>query len=277
MDLFEKVKFILLHFDKVILLTIYFEYVALLDTSSPLLQFQRFRGKINIQRPRKPHYDRALFNAVTRPEYVQPTVTELCSTKHATNTNNVGHVREKNPYEKIIAKEVVNWFTNSQMVAIFHVNAISADDMFNVRVQLFKQNMHLKVYSKHIMSEALLGTKFESVLPLFNSSNGIVFSPEPNLHKLLKTVKKIPQMMLLAGIVEDRLMSKTQLQTYADLPSLDIVRAQFAAVLQNAGGNSLVTLLQANQTVLAGALDSHVSQQTNQQSSNDTDKSEEST
>lgn len=232
-----------------------------MDTSSPFLQFQRFRGKINIQRPRKPHYDRALFNAVTKPVYVQPKVTELCSLKHVTAAQKADRI--KNPYEGIIAKEVANWFNNSKMVAIFHVNSISADDMFKVRVQLFKQNMHLKVYSKHVMSQALLGTKFETILPLFDSNNGIVFSPEQNLPKLLKTVKKVPQMMLLAGIVEDRLMSKTQLQTYADLPSLDIVRAQFAAILQNAGGSSLVTLLQANQSALATTLDAHFSSQVN--------------
>lgn len=194
--------------------------------------------------------------------YVQPSVTELCSQRQATpEAKKVNTARVNNPYEKIIAKEVANWFNSSKMVAIFHVNSISADDMFNVRVQLYKQNMHLKVYSKYVMSQALLGTKFESVLPLFDSSNGIVFSPDQNLTKLLKTVKKIPQMMLLAGIVEGRLMSKTELQNFADLPSLDIVRAQFAAILQNAGGNSLVTLLQANQSALAAALDARASQQ----------------
>lgn len=257
-----------------------FKIVALLDTSSPLLQFQRFRGKINIQRPRQPHYKRALFNAVTTPVYAQPSVTELCSSKHATNAKKVAKVRADNPYERIIAREVTNWFNSSKMVAIFHVNSISADDLFNVRVQLFKQNMHLKAYSKHIMGQALLGTQFESVLPLFDSNNNIVFSPDQNLVKLLKTVKKIPQMLLLAGIVEGRLMSKTQLQDYASLPSLDIARAQFAAVLQNAGGNSLVTLLQANQTALAAALDTHSTQQTTQPAADTTDettKTEEST
>lgn len=205
-------------------------------------------------------------------------MTELCSLKQSTATKKVETVRVKNPYEQIIAKEVVNWFNNSKMVAIFHVNSISADDMFNVRVQLFKQNMHFKVYSKHVMSQALLGTKYESVLPLFDSNNGIVFSPEQNLSKLLKTVKKNSQMMLLAGIVEGQLMSKSQLHDFAALPSLDIVRAQFAAVLQNAGGNSLVTLLQANQIALAAALDTHSSQQTQQLTQNeDSDKPIEST
>lgn len=129
--------------------------------------------------------------------------------------------------------------------------------MFTTQVQLFKQNMHLKAYSKSIINLALLGTKFESVLPLFNSSNRIVFSSEPNTKKLLKIAKKIPQMVVLAGIVEGRLLSRTELTKYADLPPLDVVRSHLASTLQQAGGSSLVTLLQANQSQLAASLDAY--------------------
>lgn len=239
-------------------------YSALLDTSVPLLQFQRFRGKINIQRPRKPHYDRALFNAVTKPVYNRPSVTEQCSSKH--NQLAVASVpstqvkRIENPYEQIIAKEVKNWFNNSKMIVIFHVNSISSEEMFNARVQLFKQNIHMKAYNKKVMSQALVGTQYETILPLFDSRNGIVFSPEQNLKKMFKIVKKVPQIMILAGIVEGRLLSKTDLVKYSELPSLDIARAQLASTLQQAAGSSLVTLLQANQTQLTAALDAYASQ-----------------
>lgn len=111
------------------------------------------------------------------------------------------------------------------------------------------------------MREALQGTKFESTLPLFNSKNCIVFSPEENLNKLQKIVRKVPQIVLLAGIVQGRLMSKTEMVNYAALPSLDVARAQLAAILQSAGGNSLVTLLEANQKQLAAALDNYAGQQ----------------
>lgn len=41
----------------------------LLQTNLPSLVSKRFRGKINIQRPRAPHYERARVLAVTQPAY----------------------------------------------------------------------------------------------------------------------------------------------------------------------------------------------------------------
>lgn len=232
-----------------------FSLAVLLEIQSPVLQFKRFRGKINIQRPRKPHYDRALFNAVTKPVYPRSKLTEECFQWHQKAA--VIRTDKVNPYEQIIAKEAANWFAHSKFVAIFHVNSILADDMFKARVSLFKQNMHVKVYGRSILQQALGDTKFKAILPLFEAKNCIVFSPDQKLQQLLKIVKKIPQLTLLAGIVENRLLSKTELTNFAALPTIDVARAQLVAVLQNAGGNNIVNSLQTHQTNLCQALDAY--------------------
>lgn len=231
-----------------------------MEITSPALQFKRFRGKINIQRPRQPHYERALVNAVTTPIFAKPTVTQKCFNWHQQEA--VIQKRIENPYEKLIAKEVANWFDQCKMVAIFHVNSISADEMFKARVAFHKQNMHLKAYGKAIIREAIAGTRYDAILPLFESKNCVVFSPEQKLPQLLKICKKIPQLMLLAGIVEQRLMSKTELSNFATMPSLEMARAQLVAVLQQAGGNNVVSSLQTHQTNLCGSLDAYVMQET---------------
>lgn len=194
------------------------------------------------------------------PVLAQPTVTQKCFNWQQQEA--VIHKRIENPYEKIIAKEVSNWFSHSKMVAFFHVNSISAEEMFKARVAFHKQNMHLKVYGKSIIREAIAGTRYEAVLPLFESKNCVIFSPEQKLPQLLKICKKIPQLMLLAGIVEQRLMSKTELTNFAAMPSLEMARAQLVAVLQQAGGNNVVSSLQAHQTNLCGSLDAYVTQET---------------
>lgn len=237
---------------------------VLLEITSPALQFKRFRGKINIQRPQKPHYDRALVNAVTTPVFARPTVTQKCFNRQQQEA--VIQKRIENPYEKIIAKEVANWFAHSKMVAIFHVNSISADEMFKARVAFHKQNMHLKIYGKSIIRQAIADTRYDAILPLFESKNCVIFSPEQKLPQLLKICKKIPQLMLLAGIVEQRLMSKTELSNFAAMPSLEMARAQLVAVLQQAGGNNVVSSLQAHQTNLCGSLDAYVTQETEEKS-----------
>lgn len=233
----------------------------MLDVPSPLLQFKRFRGKINIQRPRAPHYERALFNAVTKPVYEQPTLTEQCAARHAAPKSATVDTRKvvENPYERIIAKEVSNWFAHSQLVAVYHINSISSEDMFKARVQFFKQNMHLKAYSKDIMKRALTDSQYANLLPLFDAKNCVVFAPEQKLTQLLRISKRIPQMVLLAGVVEQRLMSRNQLQEFSALPSLDVARAQLVGVMQQAAGNQIVQHLQAHQTQLCAALDAYAS------------------
>lgn len=236
------------------------KHAALLNVPSPLLQFKRFRGKINIQRPRAPHYERALFNAVTNPVYKQPKLTEQCAVRHeAPAASRRTDAVVQNPYERIIAREVTNWFAHSKLVAVFHINSISEDDMFKARVQFFKQNMHLKSYSKGIMKLALADSQYANLMPLFDAKYCVVFSPEQKLSQLLRISKRIPQMVLLTGIVEQRLMSRNQLQEFAALPTLDVARAQLVGVLQQAAGNQIVQHLQAHQTQLCAALDAYAS------------------
>lgn len=215
-----------------------------------------FRGKINIQRPRPPHYDRALFNAVTEPIVPQPTITQECYQKRLEKQFVGASVKQINPYEVIIAKEVINWLQHSKLVAIFHINSINSDDIFKVKVAFHKENMHLKSYGMTIMEKAMIGNQYEPLLPLFSSKNCIVFSEEAKIGQLLKIVKKTPQLILLAGVVENRLLSKNELVDLSKLPNLTTARAQFVGVL-NSVGAGLVSNLQAHQSNLCNLLDLH--------------------
>lgn len=231
-----------------------------MDIKTPIIQFKRFRGKINIQRPQLPHYDRALFNAVTNPVIPLPKVTEICYENRL--QGKVAKETVDHPYERIIGKEVFNWLTHSKVVGIFHVNSITAEELFKVRVAFHKKNMHYKVYGKSIIRKAVANTKYEAMLPLFESNNGVVFSPEPQVAEMLKIIKKVPQLILMAAIVEDRLMSKSEVVNYVSLPSLQIARSQLVGVLNTAAG-SLVNNLQAHQTNLCYSLDAYAQQSNN--------------
>lgn len=164
--------------------------------------------------------------------------------------------KQENPYNKIIAKEVLNWFNHSKMTAIFHMNSIHSDDIFSARVALHRQNMQLKDYGKKIIQMAVGGTKFEAVIPLFDSNHCIVFSSTEQVSKLLKLTKKFPQMVLMAGIVQNRLMSRNELVQYANLPDLTTARAQLVATM-NMAGSKIVEDLEAHSKNLVNILDVH--------------------
>jgi hypothetical protein len=62
---------------------------------------------------------------------------------------------------------------------------------------LKKQNMHLKQYGRKVVTMALEETKYEPVLTLFASRNFMVFSEEPQVLKLQKLNRRMPQFVLM--------------------------------------------------------------------------------
>ena len=171
----------------------------------------------------------------------------------------------ESPYDKIIAKEVRNWLDHSQMVGFFHINPINADDHFKARVAFHKNNMQLKQYGRQIMFQALLNSKYEELLPLFASKTCMVFSPESKkVAQMLKIVKKVPQMHLICGIVENRLLSKNEFLDYSKMSDITTARSQLVGVL-NMASSQLVQNLESHQNNLVNVLDAHV--RVNQKSS----------
>lgn len=170
-----------------------------------------------------------------------------------------------NPYEQILAKEVRNWFDHSQMVGIVHINPINGEDYFKAAVAFHKNGMKIKKYGNSLLKLAIKDTKYECLADLNENrffSTGFVFSTEHNkVNTMLKVLKKIPQMEILCGIVEGRLLSKNEFVDYAKMPDIQIVRSQLANTLNLAGSN-LVQCLQSHQSNLVNILDAHARENT---------------
>lgn len=219
------------------------------------MQSKRFRGKINIQKPRPPHYERAVFNAVTQPIYNFKTVVEVCREKQEQKRAMTKIEREPHPYEILLARELREAFDTSEMILICHKNSIKGLDYFRFKVALHKKNVKVKVNGAQVRKTALKGTKYESLLELMNVSNCMLFGDASSIGDILKILRKVPQMILLAGTMSDRILSKNELVEYSEL-DLQTARAQFAASLNTAGGQVL-NHLQAHQSNLCYMLDAH--------------------
>lgn len=134
------------------------------------------------------------------PFYLSPNkdkeLEELCHKAiNATKRKELGEVA--NPYQRIIAREVRNWFDNSKLVAICHQNSMTMEEVFELRVSLKKANMYYKQYSKKIMKLALNNSPYTATLPLYKTSHGVVFGSDTNVTDFQKIVKKFPQVILL--------------------------------------------------------------------------------
>uniref|UniRef100_A0A023F7D4 Large ribosomal subunit protein uL10m n=1 Tax=Triatoma infestans TaxID=30076 RepID=A0A023F7D4_TRIIF len=221
---------------------------------SPALCTQRFK-RINVQRPRAPHYERAKVLALLKPQYKEDPSLYLLPALKCRKQEELKQqlIRVENPLEKIIAKEMLERFQNSKLVAFLHANPICGEDEFQAKVKLKREKMDIQIYSKYTAKLALEGTRFEAVLQLFVAHNALVFCDEPKVEVLMKTLKKIPQYILMAAIVDNRILSLSQLEKYVQLKDLSTARAHFVAQL-NSVANNVVTQLNQHQTTLVTRL-----------------------
>ena len=216
-----------------------------------LYQQKRYRGKINLKKP-KIFYTKAVVNELLKPFYIDPnkdkTLDELC-----TNAVLVERKSELSPYDKILMKELRNWFDNSKMAACIHVNSITEEDKFEVRVFLKRANMYYKFYSPHIVRAALENSSYQALDPLISRYTAFVFSPDINVIALEKILKKCKQMYTLGGVLQGHVLEYDDFLNYG---KMDITMAHLGLVqaLQNAGGVNLNRQLTHHQATLVSRL-----------------------
>lgn len=217
---------------------------------TPIVTSVRYR-RINVQKPRKPHNYRAVINEVARPKFswLQPTKmpwSQRCSEAFEISSKQT----EDNPYEQILAREIKVLFEQSAMVAIFHKNPVKGELDFKTMKTFKMAGMDHVVYGKSTLKLALAETNYAAVLKLFESHSAIVFSSTPQVPKLLKIIKKTPHLILLACIVDGKLLSKSQTVEYGNLINIDNARARLISVLSQTNNRCLQTIGQTQLTMV---------------------------
>lgn len=216
-----------------------------------LFQQKRFRGKINLKKP-KIFYTRKVVNAIVTPFFADPnkdkTIEHLCAEA------SLAKVSELGPYDKILAKEIRNWFDQSRMVACVHVNSISEEDFFPFKVALHRANMYYKSYGIHLLQAVLEDSPYKDLKPLISKYSSWIFSPDTNVAAMEKILKKSYKLYLLGGILDGCVLNHADFLKYGQM---DMTTAQLGLVqvLQSAGGANLNRQLTHHQTTLVTRLE----------------------
>lgn len=215
-----------------------------------LYQQKRYRGKINIRKP-KIYFKKAVLNELLTPFFISPnkgkTLEELCLNNVVEEESTLG------PYDQIIAREARNWFDSSKMVACLHVNSINQLDIFAVKVPLYRQNMHYKYYGPHIVHHIIKDSPYERLAPLVSKFTAFVFSPEINGKSLENILKKCNKMFILGGVLEGHVVNYDEFMMYSQM-DMTTMQYGFVQLLQNAGGNNLNRQLTHHQSTLVTRL-----------------------
>lgn len=168
--------------------------------TSVFTQQKRFRGKINIQRPRAPHHEKGKVLKLVTPFIPNPDVVKHLKERCTRTTVWTKPEKPVYPYDVIIAKECLNWFKTSKMIAVLHANSITSEQQFEYAVPLKRANMYFKGYQSSILKLALKDSDYEVLLKLILPKMPVsyfVFSPDTNVSKLVKITKKTPQLILI--------------------------------------------------------------------------------
>lgn len=202
---------------------------------SPLLTTVRYRRKPNIQRPKIPHFDKALMMKVTKPVY--PNLMrhydpqDLCQERQEWKADI--SATETTIYEKLLAKECYDKISSANSVAFFHKNPSNGDNERKMYISMYKMGFKLDQYGNKIMRLAFTDTPYSAALALCTSTTTFATSENTNFAKLIKMLKRTNYLVLLGGIVEGELLSRSELDWYSSLPNIDGVRSQLVATLSS--------------------------------------------
>ncbi|RUS87717.1 hypothetical protein EGW08_004558 [Elysia chlorotica] len=223
---------------------------------------QRSMGrKVNIQKPRMPWIERRILNAVTEP-LLPPDrrpLPEKCLEAHTIKENARKSELEK-AYEDFRIKETFNELSEHKMVAICHILPMTPRDFFNVRINVHNAGMKLKFANNRLAKAAVQNSRLRNLEPYLTSDNVFILCEETRLEQLMLALKKIPELQLLGGLVEDRILSRAGMMDAAKLPPLDIMRGELLTILSTSARKTS-SLLNRHQTELSANLSQLVKQE----------------
>merc|ERR1711874_753756 len=168
-------------------------------------------------------------------------------------------MEETNQLEKLYADEMMRLFKDSRMIAFFHCNPITQRNLKKAWQDGRRIGMELKHYNVRTAKFGLRGTQWENCLRFFMDYDGchqndfleqmILFSPDVKPAQVLKFERKVGEFNLLGAVVENRIVSRSQLQQMVVLPTIDQLRGELVAVLQTPP-RQVSQVLEANQQQL---------------------------
>ncbi|XP_033911713.2 large ribosomal subunit protein uL10m [Acipenser ruthenus] len=212
-------------------------------------------GSKSVTRHRKPvHFLKQKLMALTQYIPPQPAVSERCIIPPSKQ------VQEESGLTRLLKREVEALFRDNKMVAVFQNNAVTAEDMLQLKHRLMKHGIAVKFYPNQVARSYLSDSKYSNLLPLFIGQNILLVSREPKVKEMLQTLRTMPHIILLGACVEDALLSRQGVLNYSKLPSLAVIQGEVV------GGLSLMTsqtasLLQHHPLQLSRLLQQYVKQQ----------------
>ncbi|MDE1901235.1 MAG: 50S ribosomal protein L10 [Alphaproteobacteria bacterium] len=145
--------------------------------------------------------------------------------------------------EKLVA-EISEEIKGSEIIVVTHQLGLDADQTRNLRVDMRKNGVGLKVAKNKLIKHAIKDTKFAVLEKFLTGPTVLAFSKDPvaAAKSAADFAKANEKFKIVGGVMGDQILEEAQVKALAMLPSLDQLRAK------------LLGLLQAPATKIAGVL-----------------------
>ena len=125
-------------------------------------------------------------------------------------------------------------FDNAASVVIVHSIGLTVEESTNLRTKMRNQNCNFKVTKNRIARIALKDTKYQHMDSMFKGPTAIGSSSDPVMAAkiLVDYAKENEKLVIIGGGLEDKALSRIDVEALAKLPSLNDLRGKLVGLLQ---------------------------------------------
>jgi large subunit ribosomal protein L10 len=125
-------------------------------------------------------------------------------------------------------------FEGAASVVIVHCIGLTVAESTDLRTKMRNENCNFKVTKNRIARIALKDTKYQHMDTMFKGPTAIGSSKDPVMAAkiLVDFAKENEKLVIVGGGLEDKSLSKTDVEALAKLPSLTDLRGKLVGLLQ---------------------------------------------
>lgn len=133
-----------------------------------------------------------------------------------------------------IVSELQEKLKQAKLGVLTNFNAMNVEKMESLRNALRKNDAELKVVKNTLLNIASKETDFNVLADHFKFPVAVVLSykdPVAPTKALIEFAKKNPELEIRAGVLDGKLLSKSDISALADLPSREVLLGRLVSVM----------------------------------------------
>ncbi len=160
--------------------------------------------------------------------------------------------------KKVFVSELEEIYKDSNSVIITHYHGLTVAQITNLRKSLRDNDASFKIVKNTLSKIAAINAKLKHSPGVFSGPTAIAYSKDPvaAAKGVVEFAKANDNLKVIGGVVNDKILSVSEVQQLAKLPSLDQLRGKIIGVLQAPAAN-LARIIQAPAGCLARVVRAH--------------------